>query len=250
MNEELEAKIKEVKEAHDRGTAAEIYHKTGAGSYLRDMVYGANDGIITTFAVVAGVAGAQLPAKIVLILGFANLIADGFAMAIGNYLGTKSENDFQDKERKMEEWEIKYVPEEEKEELRRIYRDKGFSGADLEKAVAVLSENKKQWVDEMMISELGIIPGRQESPLKNGLATFIAFAGAGFLPLLPYLMPSNGANSFTLAIATTAAALFLVGSLRSIFTKKMWLAAGLEMLGVGAIAAFAAYLIGAWLKSI
>ena len=138
MNEELAQKIKEVKEAHDHGTAAEKYHKTGTGSYLRDMVYGANDGIVTTFAVVAGVAGAALAPKVLLILGFANLIADGFAMAIGNYLGTKSENDFQDKERKMEEWEIKYAPDEEKRELRQIYQGKGFTGQNLENAVQTI----------------------------------------------------------------------------------------------------------------
>ena len=127
-DEELQKKIAEVREAHKDQSAHEKYHKTASGTYLRDVVYGANDGIITTFAVVAGVAGAGLDTKIVIILGVANLIADGFAMATGNYLGTKSEVLFQKNEREMEEWEVEHVPDCEEEELRHIYRGKGFEG--------------------------------------------------------------------------------------------------------------------------
>jgi len=240
--EKLKKKIEAVRQAHKDGSAIEKFHNIGKGSYLRDMVYGANDGIVTTFAVVAGVAGASLDVKIVLILGIANLLADGFAMATGNYLGTRSENQFIAKERAMEEWEVKYVPEEEKKEIENIYRKKGFSGDDLKRVVQVITADKKLWVDEMMVGELGAIPGEEGSPLMNGLATFIAFIIAGALPLAPYIFGLN--NSFTTAIVMTGAALFAVGSARTLLTKQYWLIAGLEMLGVGAIAAGVAYLAG------
>ncbi|PIP67088.1 MAG: hypothetical protein COV79_05455 [Parcubacteria group bacterium CG11_big_fil_rev_8_21_14_0_20_41_14] len=248
QQEELQEKIKQVKEAHKNKTAHEKYHKIDSGTYLKDIVYGANDGIVTTFAVVAGVAGAGLNAKVVIILGMANLIADGFSMATGNYLGTKSEMQFQKKEREMEEWEIEHIPEFEEEEIREIYRKKGFKGSDLDRAVKVITSNKKVWTDEMMHHELGMIPHdvSEESPIKNALATFIAFGIAGFLPLLPYIFGIG--NGFMVAVGMTAIALFIVGSLRSFLTRKNWIISGLEMLFVGAIAAGFAYFVGYFIE--
>ncbi|OGY92173.1 MAG: hypothetical protein A3H70_04795 [Candidatus Komeilibacteria bacterium RIFCSPLOWO2_02_FULL_48_11] len=233
-----------MKAAHSQGTACEKYHKIGSGSYLRNMVYGANDGIVTTFAVVAGVAGANLEVKVVLILGFANLVADGIAMALGNYLGTKSENEYQEQEQALEAWEVENIPEEERKEIEDIYRQKGFQGQDLKRAVDIITADKNNWVREMMIGEIGVIPGGEESPWKNGLATFVAFSAAGLLPLIPYLIGVKIVSNFNLAIIMTAVALFAVGSTRSVFTKKNWLISGLEMFLVGALAAAAAYAIG------
>ncbi len=247
MTTSLDQKIKEVREAHKKGHATEKYHATFGGSYIRDIVYGANDGIITTFAVVAGVAGANLSSNIVLILGFANLLADGLAMAIGNYLGTKSEHEYVEKERQMEEWEIKHVPECEIKEIKDIYRKKGFKGKSLTKMVELVTSNKKLWVDTMMIEELGLLPDDDSSPFKNGLATFFAFGVAGLFPLLPYVfLPSN---SFNTSIIFTGLSLFVVGALRTFITKKNWLIAGLEMLLVGAIAAIVAYATGHFIET-
>ncbi|MFC1627212.1 VIT1/CCC1 transporter family protein [Patescibacteria group bacterium] len=240
--QDLQAKIKEVRQAHEAGHATEKYHATFGGAYIRDVVYGANDGIVTTFAVVAGVAGAHLSSSIVIILGFANLLADGLAMAIGNYLGTKSEQEYMAKERKMEEWEIKYIPDLEKKEIEDIYRKKGYTGKDLKDITNLVTKNKKVWVDTMMIDELGILPDDTTSAVKNGLATFISFAIAGLFPLLPYLFKLS--NSFNASIIATAISLFVVGSLRAFITKKNWLISGLEMLFVGAIAAVVAYTTG------
>lgn len=242
--------IDEVRQAHRHGTAVEKYHNPGRGSYLRNMVYGANDGIVTTFAVVAGVAGASLAPKIVLILGFANLVADGLAMAVGNYLGTKSENQFKKIEERMEAWEVDNVPDEERQEIEAIYKKKGFRGNDLERAVSIVTSDKTVWVNEMMVNELGIIPGEEESPWKNGLATFMAFASAGLLPLAPYVFGLRLGSTFNTAIIMTAATLFFVGSLRATMTKRNWFISGLEMLLVGAIAAGAAYWLGYWIEKI
>lgn len=242
-NQSLEQKIKEVRAAHQKGHATEKYHATFGGTYIRDVVYGANDGIITTFAVVAGVAGANLSSNIVLILGFSNLLADGLAMAIGNYLGTKSEQEYIAKERKMEEWEIKHVPNCEIKEIRDIYKKKGFKGKSLTQMVDLVTSNKKLWVDTMMIDELGILPNDDQSPIKNGLATFLSFGIAGLFPLLPYLFQVPYLE-FNLSIVLTGLSLFAVGALRTLITKKHWLIAGLEMLFVGAIAAVVAYTTG------
>jgi vacuolar iron transporter family protein len=249
--DQLEKKIADVKKAHKDKIAHEMLHSKSGGTYIKDLVYGANDGIITTFAVVAGVAGAGLSPTVVLILGFSNLVADGLSMAIGNYLGTRSEEDYIRREQKMEEWEIEHVPEEEKAEIRQIYRKKGFKGADLENAVAVITSDKKQWVREMMVEELGLIPEEESSQaIKNGVATFIAFVIAGFLPLIPYTLGMIGESAFTVAIIMTAVAMFAIGASRVLITKGNWLKSGIEMLFVGLIAAVFAYGIGYFIESL
>ncbi len=132
----------------------------------------------------------------------------------------------------------------------KIYKDKGFSGEDLQRVVKIITSDKDRWAKEMMIHELGIIPDGEESPWKNGLATFVAFASAGLLPLLPYVFNIAIKDTFTTAIIFTGVALFIVGAGRTVFTKKNWLLAGLEMLAVGAIAAGAAYTLGYWIDSL
>ena len=234
--------------AHWRDETMSKLHASAAGNYLRDMVYGANDGIVTTFAVVAGVAGAELGLNVVLILGFANLLADGLAMAIGNYLGTKSELEYITKERAMETWEVEHLPDLEKKEVEDIYRKKGFQGKDLARAVEIITANKKIWVDTMMAEELKLLPESNASPVNNGIATFIAFTIAGLMPLLPYVFKLP--MTFNTSIVFTGLALFIVGSLRTLITKKHWLISGLEVLLIGAIAAIAAYFTGDLIKNL
>jgi VIT1/CCC1 family predicted Fe2+/Mn2+ transporter len=121
---------------------------------LEDFVYGATDGAVTTFAVVAGVVGASLSPSIVLILGFANLPADGFSMAVGNYLAAKAQREYIEKARKREEWEIDNLVEQEKQEIRDIYTKKGFKDELLDEIVRVITSRRKVWVDTMMREEL------------------------------------------------------------------------------------------------
>lgn len=228
-------------------------HTQGRGQYIKSIVYGGLDGIITTFAVVAGVAGAKLAAGIVLIMGFANLIADGISMAVGDYLSTKSENEYNETERKREEWEVENYPEGEKQEMVEIYTDKGMEQNDAETMVDILSRNRKVWVDVMMAEELGILE-ETESPLRNAVATFFSFALFGFIPLVAYVLaqfaPLLGAYSFLLACILTALTLFVLGALKVYITGRSWLLSGLEMLVVGGIAAVAAYAVGAALSGL
>lgn len=243
----LQTKITAARAAHHHQRGYEYLHQRFGGTYIRDLVYGANDGIITTFAVVAGVAGASLSSTIVLVLGFANLLADGLAMALGNYLGTKSEADYITSERAMESWEIDHLPQEETAEIREIYRHKGFSGKDLDHAVSIITADKTRWLNEMMTSELHLIPEFDAHPAKKGLATFIAFTTAGVLPLIPYVFShvfNYSLDARRYSLIATGIALFLVGSARTIITRRHPLRSGLEMLFVGGLAASAAYLVG------
>ena len=231
-------------------TPAQESHQDSTGQYIKSAVYGGLDGIVTTFAVVAGVAGAQLRPGIVLILGLANLIADGLSMAIGDYLSTKSEQEYHRQERQREQWEVEHYPEGEKREMVELYVAKGMSEEDARTVVEIFARHPKTWVDVMMIEELGIF-GTEESPLKNAVVTFLSFALFGFVPILAYvlvlLVPGLKFNTFAVASGATAVTLFVLGALKVKITGRNWLLSGLEVLLVGGVAAGAAYAIGALL---
>jgi VIT1/CCC1 family predicted Fe2+/Mn2+ transporter len=227
--------------------AAAERHTQTQGRFIKSVVYGGLDGIITTFAVVAGVAGASLSAGVVLIMGFANLIADGISMSIGDYLSSKSEREYEAAERRREAWEVEHYPDGEKKELVEIYEAKGISRTDAESMVTIIAKNPKAWVDIMMVEELGIL-GSDESPLGNALATFLSFAVFGFVPLLTYIVaafvPFLRANSFPVAAALTGATLFALGAVKVRITGKNWFLSGLETFVIGGITAAAAYGVG------
>ncbi|MDE0827406.1 MAG: VIT1/CCC1 transporter family protein [Akkermansiaceae bacterium] len=219
--------------------------------YLKDSIYGAIDGAVTTFAVVSSVAGAGLSSSIVIILGLANLLADGFSMASGNFLGTRAENQAARKARREEEEEIEHHPEGEREEIRQIYAAKGFKGETLEKIVAVITADKTRWLDTMMQEEHGQV-GSPPSALKAALATFFAFLVIGAIPLSPYIVdlidPEIIASPFLPACILTGIAFFIVGALKGRAVDQHWALGGLETLGIGALAASMAYAIGVLLR--
>ncbi|MBI4149125.1 VIT1/CCC1 transporter family protein [Candidatus Woesearchaeota archaeon] len=240
--------IQQVLEAHRKQEIqrAEEHHK-GGGSYVGDFVYGAIDGSVTTFAVVSGVAGASLSPSIVLILGFANLFADGSSMAIGNYLSSKANNEFIRQERQREEWEVQHVPEGEREEIRAIYHAKGFRGKMLEHVTNTITADKKVWVDTMMRDELKLIPDGN-SPVRKGLVTFAAFVSIGVIPLISYIVSyfaaAAQAVAYPISIGLTGAAFFLIGSAKTKVTGQSWWREGLMTLLVGGVAAVISYGVG------
>ncbi|MDF1825389.1 MAG: VIT1/CCC1 transporter family protein [Verrucomicrobiales bacterium] len=227
-------------------------HRSGGGQYIKSFVYGGLDGTITTFAVVAGVAGASLSSNVILILGFANLIADGIAMAFGDFLSTRAEQQYHASERRREEWELESYPEGEKQELVEIYQEKGLSEEDATTLVEILEKHPKVMVDTMMVLELGIFE-EHESPLKNGLVTFTAFVLFGFVPLLIFvLMHFTGweFEGMPWACLLTGLTLFGLGVAKSRFAAGAWWRAGAEMLLLGGLAAVAAFFVGKALESL
>lgn len=227
-------------------------HRTGGGQYIKSFVYGGLDGTITTFAVVAGVAGASLSSNIILILGFANLIADGIAMAFGDFLSTRAEQQYHASERRREEWELENYPEGEKQELIELYEAKGLSLEEATALVEILMKHPGVMIDTMMVEELGILE-EQESPLKNGLVTFGSFVLFGFVPLLIFvLMHFTGWNldGMLWACILTALTLFGLGVAKSRFSTGAWWRSGAEMLFLGGLAAVAAFFVGRALESL
>lgn len=214
-------------------------------NYLRDWIYGGIDGAVTTLAVVTGVAGAQLSNWIILALGFANLFADGFSMAAGNYLGTKAERDDWLRLERIEHRHIDLTPEGEREEVRQIFARKGFEGNDLHRIVELVTANRERWVRTMLTEEYGL-PHAIRSPYIAALTTFTAFLICGLVPILPYLLGTE--RSLTVSAILTGIVFFAIGSIKSRWSTSPWWHSGLITLFVGAIAASLAYLAGLIVK--
>ncbi len=241
------------KASHTTDRIAARLEEGPSSVYLKDFVYGAVDGAVTTFAVVAGVAGAGLPAGVIIILGFANLLADGFSMAVSNYLGTRAENQYRAKTRERELDEIHKWPEGEREEVRQIYASKGFEGELLTQVVEVITADNERWVDTMLQEEHGMSL-QDHDPTKAGVATFVAFALVGLIPLLPYLLnwiaPGVVPATFAVSCGLTAIAFFWIGALKARFVNQSWQLSSIETVAIGGVAAAMAYGVGALLKGL
>jgi VIT1/CCC1 family predicted Fe2+/Mn2+ transporter len=253
MGREKSGDIHTLELSHTREAIRKRLSAGAKHSYLRDFIYGAVDGAVTTFAVVSGVAGANLASGIVIILGMANLIGDGFSMAISNFLGTRADQELRNMARKMEESHIEKIPKGEREEIRQIFASKGFKGKELEKAVKIITSDRKQWIDTMLREELGMtVEGA--SPWKAALTTFAAFLLIGILPLLSFLfrilIPEIEFNPFIASAILTGIAFFTVGAFKSRFVGEKWYSAGFETLLVGSAAAALAFWAGALLRKI
>jgi VIT1/CCC1 family predicted Fe2+/Mn2+ transporter len=237
-------------------TPAAIQDRLRAGPghiYLRDFIYGAVDGIVTTFAVVSGVAGAGLSSGIVIVLGAANLVADGFSMAVSNYLGTRADRQLVERARRIEEEHIDAYPDGEREEVRQIFAAKGLSGDDLERMVSVVTSDRSRWIDTMIQEEYGLtLEG--SSPLRAAAVTFSAFILSGALPLVSFLCelfsPGSLIEPFFMSSLMAGAALFLVGAIKGRFVFQKWYWSGAETFTVGGTAAALAYLVGAVLRGV
>jgi len=213
-------------------------------NYLRDWIYGGIDGAVTTFAIVAGVVGADLSARVVLILGFANLVADGFAMAASNYSGTKAERDDYDRVLSIEHRHIALEPDGEREEIRQIFAAKGFAGDDLERVVGVITSDLALWAETMAMEEYGLSPNLR-SPILAALNTFAAFILCGCVPLVSYL--STG--GLIACVVATASTFFGVGAIKSRWSSTGWLRSGIETFLIGMGAAALAFAVGFGLRA-
>jgi len=224
-------------------------HKTG-GDFIKSLIYGGFDGVITIFAIIAGAQGSNLGAAVVIILGVSGVVGDAISMAVADYLSTKSEKDYNSGERKREQWEVQNNPEGEKQEMVELYVRKGIVREDAEKMTEILAKNEDTWVDVMMAEELGIIEG-DESPIKNGLVTFFSFLIFGMIPVIPYIIgyaahvPDNRTiDLFGISVALTGVLLFLMGVIKTGVTGGNVIKAGMETFIVGAVAAGTAYGVG------
>ncbi|MEX1040309.1 MAG: VIT1/CCC1 transporter family protein [Pirellulaceae bacterium] len=242
--------IQKLNEQHtDEAIAARIAATTQHG-FVGDFVLGGVDGAITTFAIVAGVAGANYPVGVALVLGVANVLADGFSMAVSNYLKVRADKQVLEQYRRMEEFHITHLPDREREEIRQIFAAKGFSGELLEQVVETICDDQQRWVDTMLVEEWGlqIAP---PSPWKAGLVTFCGFLLAGAVPLLPLPLMYWGVDRdevFALCAIVTMVAFALIGVFRGKVVGHSTLVSVVETVATGGLAAAIAYGAGVLLE--
>ncbi len=213
------------------------------GKIIREVIYGATDGIVTSLGFVIGVLGALQDSRIILITGIAGASAGALSMGFSAYISSKSQAEFFLAEIKRESREMAEMPDKEREEIRKIYRAKGFKGDELELVVKRITSNPAVWLRCMMEEELGLIVEAFDTPWIIGAITAVSYVAGAFLPIIPYAVRSPS-SAFPWSLAVSVCALFALGAGKTMLTKTSPWKSGFEMMGIGLISAFVGYLIG------
>ena len=222
-------------------------HIVGGGK-IRSIILGLNDGLISTFTLLVGVAAATLASAgnvIVILTGIAAMVSGAISMGLGEYISSKSEYNYIKSEMKKEEAEIELFPEEEKQEVYEIFKKMGLKGDTLNTCVDTITSNKKTWLNFLIGSELGL--DEPENPALGAFLTFISFIIGSFIPLSPYFL-DMGFISLIISTVLSFYMLGIVGAAKTKITGERKLKGSIEMLIIGCIAFVCSYVIGLWLE--
>jgi len=214
------------------------------GGGVRDMIFGANDGLVSTLAFVAGVVGAITDPSIVLLSGVAELFAGTISMAVGSYQSAKSELEVLEREGQRKKVKKGKTPEEEREELIKFYESEGFKRGEAEAIVDRVIKEKELPLQATTIEQLGLAPEELGKPVKAGVLCGVSFGLAALVPILPFALPIGIWDAMIASVIGTVATLFGVGAMKTIFSRRSWVRSGLEMMVIGASAAAITYVIG------
>jgi len=226
-----------------RGTKGEPWHHSGSGGFLRNVIYGFNDGLTANFGLVMGVIGAQVPESAVILSGISGLVADALSMGGSGFLAAKSEQEVWQHEIAMEREEMELMPEVETEELALLYEAKGMPAEAARKAAVQVMADPEIALQEKAREELGI-SGEVASPMREALTTGIATACGAIIPVFPFLF-GVGLLTMWISFAISMLAHFVVGAARSVFTGRGVIRSGIDMFVVGLGVAVVGFLIGA-----
>ena len=216
----------------------------GGGGGVRDMIFGANDGLVSTLAFVAGVVGAITNPSIILLSGVAELFAGTISMAVGSYQSSKSELEVLEREDQRKKAKKGKTPEEEREELIEFYEAQGFKKGEADAIVDRIAQEKEQPLQVEALEELGLAPEELGKPIRAGVLCGVSFGLAALVPILPFALPIDTRDAMIVSVIGTVATLFGVGAMKTIFSRRNWVRSGLEMMGIGASAAAITYIIG------
>lgn len=224
----------------------ERWHSQGYGGSLRAAVFGVNDGLVSNFGLVMGVAGTNAEPRFVLLAGVAGLLAGAFSMAAGEYISVRSQRELYEQQMALEAQELEASPEEEHEELALIYQAKGIPADQANELARQILSNPDTAIETLAREELGLDPDSLGSPWTAALSSFVAFAIGAIIPILPYLL-TRSSNALPISAVVCGLSLFLVGALLSIFTGRNVVYSGLRMVSIGALAAVVTFVIGRFL---
>lgn len=210
---------------------------------MREIVFGLEDGMVSTFGSITGIASATRDPFTTVLAGIVIIAVESISMAVGSYLSSKSEQAINERKLEEEKYEIKKYPQEEKLELIEMYIKEGWP-ENLSKQMAQhASTDKKLFLQEMAYRELQIIPQKNENPLKNGIVMGFSYIAGGLIPLFPYFfLPLP--QSIIVSIIVSLCGLFILGGITTKFSKRKWYTAGAEMLVLGGVAGAIGYFVG------
>ena len=217
----------------------EQIHAAG-GARLRDIMLGLNDGLVASFAVTSGVAGAFSIASIVIMAGLSEMLGGAVAMGLAAFASARAQSEFYQSEIQRERHEIERWPDREREEIRSIYRKKGFAGPLLEQIVSHITADPARWSGVMMREELGFGAEVDQSPLRSGLTVGLSYLVGAMVPVAPYFFVSPPGGVLASALATVAV-LFGVGAAKTVITSRSWWRSGFESMAIGIAAAAVTY---------
>jgi VIT1/CCC1 family predicted Fe2+/Mn2+ transporter len=229
------------------GRSGEPWHRTGAGGFLRNVVYGFNDGLTANFGLVAGVLGATESGQYhaVIVAGVAGLIADALSMGSSGYLAAQSEREVHAHEIAMERDEIALMPEIERDELALIYEAKGMDRESAHRLATQVMADPERMLAEQVQEELGISEPTT-SPFREGWITGLATAVGALIPVLPFFF-LDGRTAVAVSFAASMLSHWLVGAARSVFTGRGVFRSGMDMFVVGLGVAVVGYYVGEWI---
>lgn len=225
----------------------EKWHAHGAGGWIGQAIYGANDGLGATFGIVSGMAGYTGGSEVVLIAGLAGMLASSLSMGAGAYLATKSEREVYEAEIERERREIQENPEEEREELELFYQLKGFTGEQSSMLARQLMQQPDQLLKTLAHEELGLSEATFPKPLKATMSAALSTAVGGLIPVLPFFF-ATGMTAVIASFVISTLAHFIIGASKTFVTGRSWVASGFEMTVVGIIEAAITYGLGIFLS--
>jgi VIT1/CCC1 family predicted Fe2+/Mn2+ transporter len=226
------------------GPQAEIHHehRDVTGGWLRPAVFGAMDGLVSNFALIAGIAGGQANKQVVVLAGLAGLAAGAFSMAAGEFISVASQSEMTEAEIAVERYELQHNAKAEQYELAKLYETRGLDPQLAAEVARQLSKDPKEALEIHAREELGVDPDNLPSPVVAAASSFLCFAVGAFIPVLPYLL---GATNLWPAGILAGIGLFAAGALVSRVTARSWWFSGLRQLLLGGAAAAVTFGVGA-----
>ena len=213
------------------------------GEELRQAVFGANDGLVSTFGLVAGLTGAAASPSILIIANVVNMFASGMSMGFGSYLATKSQYEYNKRLEAEERHRIRTDRKGALKELRSLHIRRGVPKAQLKRHMDTVTDDEKEWLTFVLQEKHGLAKANFPNPLRGGTIMFFVFVACGFIPIIP-LFFASGMRALMVSAFITSIALFIVGALKHELTGRSWTSLGLENLSIGAVTGIVGFIAG------
>ena len=214
-----------------------------ASEFVRDVVIGMADGLTVPFALAAGLSGADITTRIIVVAGLAEIAAGSIAMGLGGYLAARNDADHYQSELRREQREVEEIPEEEAREVSRVFEGWGLTPQQIQPIVAAISSDEQRWVDFMMRFELGLEEPDPKRAVRSASTIAGAYIAGGLIPLAPYMLMGTPYSALIASVVSTLVALGIFGAIKGHYTGMPLIPSAARTMVIGGLAAAAAFVI-------